>query len=173
MPIVSDGDLKKLLTVCEGKSFERRRDAAVLRALADWGIRLAELTNRTLRVHVIGKRSRPRAAPFGAMTGQALDRYLRTRSGHPLVGSPKLWVGSKGPLTDSGVAQMLRRRSREAGIKQLHLTNFASYPNAPLAGVGGREGEAMRHFGWRSRQLLNPMGPSKDVGSPRRELDPI
>jgi hypothetical protein len=64
------------------------------------------LNSRTcpLRVHVIGKGSRPRAAPFGAMTGQALDRYLRMRRGHPLVGSPKLWLGSKGPLTDSGVA---------------------------------------------------------------------
>lgn len=117
VPIVSDGDLKAPLRTTEGKSFEQRSDAAVLRVLIDCGVRLAELTGlqvedvdfETQVVDVIGKGRRPRAVPFGAKAGQALNRYLRVRRGHLLSASPMLWLGSKGPLTDSGVAQMLRR----------------------------------------------------------------
>ena len=127
VPVVSDGELKKLLKTTEGKEFEKRRDAAILRVLIDCGIRLGELTNfrldevdfETQVLVMLGKGSRPRSVPFGAKTGQALDRYLRVRKGHHQASSPMLWLGSKGLLGDSGVSQMLRRRCADAGIDQL------------------------------------------------------
>ena len=168
VPIVSDDDLKKLLKTTEGKDFEQRRDAALLRVFIDCGVRLAEATN--LRVDdvdfemqvvvVLGKGSRPRSVPFGAKTGQAIDRYLRVRKGHPQVLSPSIWLGSKGPLTDSGVAQMLRRRCRDAGIEKLHPHQLRHTAAHTWLAMGGNEGDAMRLFGWRSRQMLNRYGAS-------------
>jgi hypothetical protein len=48
-----------------------------------------------------------RVLPFGRKTAVALDRYLRVRSRHGHAASPWLWLGQKGPLTATGLAQML------------------------------------------------------------------
>jgi len=168
VPVVSDNDLKKLLKTTEGKEFEKRRDAAILRVLIDCGIRLGELSGlrldevdfETQVLVVLGKGSRPRSVPFGAKTAQALDRYLRVRKGHPLASSPMLWLGTKGALGDSGVAQMLRRRCADAGIDQLHPHQLRHTAAHNWLAMGGNEGDAMRLFGWRSRQMLNRYGAS-------------
>ncbi|MGB7052710.1 MAG: tyrosine-type recombinase/integrase [Acidimicrobiales bacterium] len=169
VPVVSEEDLKKLLRTTEGKTFEQRRDAALLRVFIDCGIRLAEATN--LRVEdldfdmavlvVMGKGSRPRSVPFGNKTGQALERYSRARKAHPYASLPQLWLGSKGRLTDSGVAQMLRRRSKDAGFREeLHPHQLRHTAAHRWLSAGGTEGDAMRLFGWRSRQMLNRYGAS-------------
>ena len=168
VPTVSDADLRKLLKTTEGKEFEKRRDAALLRVLIDCGVRLGELTGLRLEdvdfdtqvIVVMGKGSRPRAVPFGAKTAQALDRYLRVRKSHQRADSPNLWVGSKGPLTDSGVSQMLRRRCADAGIDQLHPHQLRHTAAHNWLAMGGNEGDALRLFGWRSRQMLNRYGAS-------------
>jgi site-specific recombinase XerD len=37
IPVLSDDDLRRLLKVCEGRAFEQRRDAALLRLMIDTG----------------------------------------------------------------------------------------------------------------------------------------
>ena len=168
VPVVGDDDLRKLLKSCEGKTFEQRRDTAVLRVLIDCGVRLAEVTGLRLIdvdfelqvILVVGKGSRPRAVPFGAKTAQAIERYLRLRSRHPLASSPGLWIGKKGQLTDSGIARILRRRCADAGIEQLHPHQLRHTAAHQWLAQGGNEGDAMRLFGWRSRQMLNRYGAS-------------
>lgn len=168
VPVVSDDDLRKLLKTCEGKDFTARRDAALLRVLIDCGVRLAEVTNLAVDdvdfemqvVVVLGKGRRSRAVPFGARTGQALERYLRMRARHPFVSSQRLWLGAKGPLTDSGVTQILRRRCAQAGITKLHPHQLRHTAAHNWLAMGGTEGDAMRLFGWRSRQMLSRYGAS-------------
>ena len=75
---------------------------------------------------MVGKGKRPRAVPFGVKTGQAIEKYQRLRSRHALAKLPALWLGSKGPLTDSGVAQMLRRRCRTPAWSSSTPTNSAT-----------------------------------------------
>jgi site-specific recombinase XerD len=168
VPVVSDDDLKKLLKVCEGKGFTERRDTAILRLFIDCGLRLAEVTGLTADdidwelevVLVTGKGSRPRAVPFAARTAQALDRYRRVRRQHTMSALPAFWLGPKGPLTTSGVAQLLRRRCTQAGLEQLHphqLRHTAAH-HAAKSGLG--DSDMMRVFGWRSRQMLNRYGAS-------------
>ena len=105
---------------------------------------------------VIGKGRPERALPFGRKTAVALDRYLRIRSRHAHAASPWLWLGQKGPLTATGLAQMLWRRGRQAGIEGLHAHQLRhTFAHAWLA-RGGLETDLMRIAGWRSRHQLPP-----------------
>jgi site-specific recombinase XerD len=168
VPVVPDDDLRRVLVACSGKEFDARRDTALVRLFLDTGCRLAEVT--ALRVEdvdfelhtvgVVGKGRRPRAVPFGPKTAQALDRYLRARTRHSHGSSPWLWVGPKGRMTDSGIAQMFRRRCRQAGIAVIHPHQLRhTFAHAWLA-QGGGEGDLMRLAGWRSRQMLGRYGAS-------------
>jgi site-specific recombinase XerD len=168
IPVLSDDDLRRLLKTTEGRDFDDRRDAAILRLLIDTGMRRAEVAG--LRVddidwthdvaHVVGKGDRGRACPFGPKTAQALDRYLRVRKAHRQASSAALWIGPKGALTDSGVAQIIRRRGREAGLGELHPHQFRHTFAHQWLAQGGGEGDLMRLAGWRSRQMLARYGAS-------------
>ena len=162
VPILAADQIGALLKTVDGKDFVERRDAAVIRLFADTGMRRGELAGLKVDdldfeqdvAYVIGKGSRPRACPFGAKTGQALDRYLRERGKRPEAALPWLWLGKKGRLSDSGVLQMVRRRGEEAGLGQIHPHQLRhSFAHAWLA-QGGQEGDLMRLAGWRSRQML-------------------
>jgi site-specific recombinase XerD len=162
VPVVPDADLKRLFKTCEGTTFEKRRDAAMFRVLNECGLRLGELTGLMVDdvdfesqvVVVLGKGRRPRSVPFNSKTAQALDRYLRARRSHPRHDLPNLWLGSKGKLTDSGVAQVLRRRCVDAGIGQLHPHQLRHTAVDAFYDAGGEDRDAMRIFGWKSRQML-------------------
>ncbi|MDP9475409.1 MAG: tyrosine-type recombinase/integrase [Actinomycetota bacterium] len=162
VPVLGDDELRRLLAACEGRSHEERRDAALVRVLLDTGIRRAEVAGLmradvdlgSMTLEVLGKGRRPRSVAFGFNTAKALDRYLRVRAKHPLVELPDLWLGPKGPLTPSGVAQVLRRRSAQAGLPRVHPHQLRhTFAHAWLEG-GGEEGDLMRLAGWRSRQMV-------------------
>lgn len=114
--VITDEQLRRLLKTCDGKTFEERRDAALLRLLLDVGLRRAECAGLRLAdidfdrnvANVIGKGRRPRACPFGKKTALALDRYLRMREQHPVAALPALWLGRRGPLTANGLYQTVR-----------------------------------------------------------------
>ena len=162
VPIFDKPQLGALLKTAEGKDFDQRRDAAILRLFIDTGMRRGEMAGLRVQdidfeqdvAYVVGKGSRPRACPFESKTGLALDRYLRVRAQRPEAPSEWLWLGKKGRLSDSGILQMVRRRGREAGLGQIHPHQLRhSFAHAWLAD-GGQEGDLMRLAGWRSRQML-------------------
>jgi site-specific recombinase XerD len=168
--ILSEAELGRLLKVTEGKGFEQRRDHAIIRLFIDCGLRVGEMTGLKLVdvdldvhdvVHVVGKGSRGRAVPFGQKTGVALDRYLRERSRHRLAHLPDLWVGARGKaMSDSGVAQMLRRRGAEAGVDHLHPHRFRHTFAHMWKKAGGEGDDLMRLAGWRSPAMLRRYGSS-------------
>lgn len=167
-PVLREEELASLLKACEGSDFEARRDTAIIRILLDTGMRRGELTGLRLEdidfdhdvAMVLGKGRRPRACPFGTKTAKAIDRYLRARARHPAADAPALWLGLKGPMTDNGILQMVRRRGRQAGLEKLHPHQFRhTYAHMWLAD-GGTEGDLMRLAGWRSRQMLSRYGAS-------------
>lgn len=167
-PIVPDELVRKVLEGCKGRDFLARRDMAILRCLWDTGARLSEIA--TLRVddvdldmdviHVVGKGRRPRVIPFSSKTGQALSRYLRTRSSDRWASHERLWLAEKGkgPLTANGVKLMLRRRGQAAGVNDAIGRNLHAHLGRHSVAhhwqaAGGSEGDLMRLMGWRSPQM--------------------
>jgi site-specific recombinase XerD len=163
VPVVSDKDLSRLLKACDGTTYEKRRDMALIRTFNECGVRLGEMTGLMVDdvdfesqvLVVLGKGRRPRSVPFNTKTGQALDRYLRARRTHPHHALPALWLGTKGKLTDSGVTQILRRRCRDAGLPQFHPHQLRHTAVDAFYDAGGEDRDAMRIFGWKSRQMLS------------------
>jgi site-specific recombinase XerC len=168
VPVIPEQQLSRLLAGCAGKDFESRRDLAILRTFIDTGVRLAELTGLALDdvdldddvLIVLGKGRKLRSCPFGPRTAQALSRYLRARLAHPRADAPRLWLGMQGPLTPSGVAQMLRRRGAAVGLPDLHPHQFRhTFAHLWLA-EDGNEGALMSLAGWESRDMLRVYGRS-------------
>ncbi|MFN8052878.1 MAG: tyrosine-type recombinase/integrase, partial [Acidimicrobiales bacterium] len=168
VPVLTDADVKALLAACDGRGFDNRRDAAIIRLFADSGIRIAEMTGIRVDdldlgegvVAVTGKGDRGRYAPFGSKTSVALDRYLRERRRHRRAADPMLWLGLRGPLSTSGIDQMLERRATQAGLTGVNAHRFRhTFAHAYLAG-GGKEGDLLAIAGWRSPQMLARYGAS-------------
>ena len=169
VPVIGDDDIARLLASAKGNTFENRRDTAILRLLLDTGMRASELMGLAVddvdqeqsMAFVMGKGGRGRACPFGARTADALRRYMRARSRHPLAAlSTALWLGKKGPMTDSGVRQMLERRALDAGVENLHPHRFRHTMAHRWLAAGGQENDLMRLAGWRSREMVHRYGAS-------------
>jgi site-specific recombinase XerD len=165
--VLQPADLRALLATADGTDFDDRRDTAILRLFLDTGMRRSELAGLRLAdldlehgaAVVLGKGSRPRACPFGRKTAQAIDRYLRMRARHPRAAEPWLWLGKQGRLGDTGVAQVVKRRGQQAGLK-LHPHLFRHTFAHSMLADGMQEGDLMRLAGWRSRQMLARYGAS-------------
>jgi site-specific recombinase XerD len=163
-PVLRADDLRRLLAVCEAdKTFAGRRDEAILRTFMDTGARRAEILGLTLddidldrgQLRVTGKGSRTRVVGVGDQTVRAIDRYLRARSKHPAANTAAVWLSRKGVLRESGLAELVRDRGRQAGISgRLHPHQFRhAYAHAMLA-AGMQETDLMAVAGWRSREML-------------------
>jgi site-specific recombinase XerD len=168
VPVVPEDGLRRLLATCAGKSFEDRRDTALILLLVDVGPRRAELMGLTVAdvdfdldvLLVLGKGRRERALPFGRKSAVVLDRYLRVRVRHKDAGLPWLWLGRKGRLTEWGLVMMLRRRGGRAGLPGLYPHQLRHTFAHEWLALGGNETDLMRLAGWKSRAMLQRYGSS-------------
>lgn len=167
-PVLSEDQMRALLKSCEGRGFEQRRDMALLRLFYDTGARAAEIAGLHVEdidfdsstIAVMGKGRKPRAAPFGRKTTQALDRYLRARAQTRHADAPELWIGHKGPLSQNGIFQIVRRHGDAVGIEKLHPHLFRHTFAHEWRDNGGHPDDLMRIAGWRSPQMVSRYGAS-------------
>jgi site-specific recombinase XerC len=111
-PVLTEEMLRRPLATCAGRDFEARRDRALILLLLDTGGRRAEIGGMRLGdvnfeydvILVVGKGGRERALPFGNRTGKAIDQYLWARARHPHAELEWFWIGRKGRVTASGIA---------------------------------------------------------------------
>jgi site-specific recombinase XerD len=162
--VLRDDEQRRLLEACErDRTFAGRRDEAILRVFMDTGARRGEILGLKLDdvdldrgiLTVTGKGSRTRVVAIGAQTVRAVDRYLRARGKHSAAVRPELWLSRKGVLRESGLAELVRDRGRQAGIPgRLHPHQFRhAYAHSMLA-AGMQETDLMAIAGWRSRDML-------------------
>jgi site-specific recombinase XerD len=168
VPVFTTDELQRLLKACDGSGFDNRRDKAIVRLFVDSGIRLGEMVGIRVEdvnfeaetIIVTGKGNRARYVPMNPKLLDTLDRYLRERRKHPRRTEPWLWLGIRGRLTNSGIAQILERRAEKAGVKGVHAHRFRhDFAHRWLA-HGGAEGDLQRLAGWRSAQMLARYGAS-------------
>src|ERR1700752_4404178 len=90
---LTDDELKRLIKACQGKSLQDRRDEAIVRLMAETGLRAGEVIGlqipdmdlqRGLVAIRRGNGGKSRITPFGFQTAAAIDRYVRARRTHRL-----------------------------------------------------------------------------------------
>ena len=168
--VLTIDQLRALLAACAGRTFEDRRDAALLRIFFDTGARRAEVADlrwssdpaerredvdlSTGNVRLFGKGRRERYASLSPSTIEALEAYIRVRKVHPHSAEPWLWLGRKGRLTDSGIAQTIRDLGLRAGIAGLHPHVLRHSWRHHAASAGMSREDMMQLGGWRSDAML-------------------
>ena len=134
VPVFTGEELRRLERACAGRGFQERRDAAVIAVFQATGMRLSELAgirydpddprhsdvdlwHREITVH--GKGRTTRTVKISHDAARALDRYIRVRARHAQAYRPQLWLGinNRGPMTASGIYQVIARRGRQCGIE--------------------------------------------------------
>lgn len=177
--VLTSDEIAALMKACRERDphgragpFEAKRDTAMVLILLTTGVRASELIGLELGdIHfnvetfrVLGKGGRERNVTLLPQPAEALDRYLRARRKHPMARQTNaLWLGEKGPLTDSGLRQMLQRRSDAAGIRRVNPHLFR-HTFAHLAKKRGMADESLMALaGWSTAQMLHRYGRSAVV----------
>lgn len=168
VPVLDDDELARLLKTCSGKTFDDRRDEAMIRVLLDSGIRVSELCGLTVdgvdldqgMAIVKGKGSKVRPVYFGARTVRALDRYIRVRGQHRWVHLDALFLTQRGALSTDGARERMKIRGAQAGIDDLHPHRFRHTFAHDFLMAGGQERDLKRLAGWSSDVMLERYGAS-------------
>ena len=161
---LTDDQIRAMLKTCDLKTFAGRRDAAIIRFMAETGARAGEVIALSVSdvdpmrgVATIrrGKGGKGRVVPFGPQTAQALDRYLRSRKTHRLAKTPALWLGDRGRgFGYSGLSITLARRADDAGVTGFHPHLLRHTAAHRWLAAGGSEDGLMAVAGWSTHKML-------------------
>ena len=162
---LTDDQLRRFIKACQGKSLQDRRDEAIVRLMAETGLRAGEVLALRLSdvnlqdglVTVVrGKGGKGRIAPFGPQTAAAIDRYLRIRRSHRLADTGALWVGASGKgFGYFALNAGLKDRAKSAGIDGFHPHLLRHTAATRWLRAGGSEGGLMSVAGWSTRSMLD------------------
>ena len=189
VPVFTGAELAAVEQACAGRSFVQRRDAAIVAVFRATGIRLSELAGlqygpdcpregdvdlQLREITVMGKGRKRRTVKMDRDAARSLDRYIRVRSRHAQAWRPELWLGvnGRGPLTASGIYQVIARRGSQAGVA-VHPHRFRHHFSHTWLDRGGPEGDLMELCGWSSPQMLQLYGASARSARARRSYDRV
>ncbi|MGH3070205.1 MAG: tyrosine-type recombinase/integrase [Streptosporangiaceae bacterium] len=159
VPVFTSQELSRLARACAGRGFAQRRDTAIVAVLKASGIRLSELAGIRYdpgdaqrsdvdlwhrEITVRGKGGKPRIVKISYDAARSLDRYIRVRARHAQAYRPQLWLGvsNRGPMTASGIYQMIARRGRQCGM-DVYPHRFRHHFSHTWLDRGGPEGDLM------------------------------
>ena len=162
--VPTDAAVRALLKACDGRGPLDRRDAALVRLLADAGLRREEavsldlddvdLTARAVMVRK-GKGGRARVVAIGDKTALAISRWQRTRRTWRPTEDPALFLGSRGGrLTGDGVFRILERRCETAGLEPIHPHQLRHHATHALLAAGVPDQAVEVQMGWTGGQMV-------------------
>lgn len=182
-PLMSDTDIKALIRACEGRTFEDRRDMALVRLMLDTGLRRSEVAGIQLEhinwdertIVVLGKGRIEREIAFGRKADAALNKYMMARARHRYAELPDLWLTYRGAMNKETIRFILDRRAKAAGIEHIwpHLLRH-QFTHLYLE-AGGQERNVMKLNGWRSPAMLERYGSqlaAKRAQDEHRKMSP-
>jgi integrase len=189
VPVFTGEELPRLERACAGRSFAQRRDAAIIAVLGRPGSGCrswpgsgttratrgaATSTCGTGRSPSAARAARPGSSRSATDAARSLDRYLRARARHAQAWRPQLWLGAgnRGPMTASGIYQVIARRGRQCGV-EVFPHRFRHHFSHTWLDRGGAEGDLMELNGWTSPQMLRRYGASARSARARRSYDRI
>jgi integrase/recombinase XerD len=149
--------------------FEALRDEAILRLIADTGMRAGEVLaltvddvdlKRRLVTVTRAKGGKHRLVAFSAETARAIDRYLRRARRHHRHAalSARLWLPTAnraGPWSYHALRGALAKRAEAAEVKAFHPHRLRHTAASAALDAGMAEGDVLAAFGWSSRQMLD------------------
>ena len=153
-PTYVEAEIKRLLLVCPPQSHEGVRNRALVLTLWDTGVRSSELVSMGLpdmqeRRVAVRQKHQPgkpatRTVPFGVVTMQAVERYIRRWR----IDAAPLWRGQRGSLTTSGLHQLIDRLCREADIECKGVHAFRRGAVAQMKRLGANDSDIAELLGW-------------------------
>jgi site-specific recombinase XerD len=165
--VPADDDVKRMFSLIAGKTFDDRRDLAMLRFMFDSGCRVGEVVAlRTEDVDirdriatVYGKGRKVRVVPFGAKTASAIVTYLRERRKHRFAQLDELFIGQRGPLSYHAAYRIVTKRADAAGFT-MHPHQTRHWFAHTWLDNGGNEGDLKAIGGWNSTTVMQRYGRS-------------
>ncbi len=154
-PIYSQDEIKALLASCQMDSQTGIRDYAMICVLFDTGVRTGELLSMAVPnwnsklIKVDGKTG-VRYVPVGSRTLQSLVRYMRRWD----ISEAPLWRGKYGPLTSSGVLQIIKRKCFKYDIPYKGVHAFRRASTAQMKRIGMNDSDIMEIMGWTDVTML-------------------
>ncbi len=161
---LTDDELRAMLAACHGPDLRERRDEALIRFMLETGCRAGEVAvmrlpdvNLTTGNAIVrrGKGGKGRTVPFGPYSAKAIDRYVRTRRHHRLVGTDDLWLGDRGKRFGyDALHKSLGMRAEMAGVSGFHPHRLRHTAAHRWLAAGGSEGGLMAVAGWTRPDML-------------------
>lgn len=163
---LSEDQLRTLIkSAHDEKSFRGKRDEALIRLMAETGLRASEAVDlhvsdvnyKELTIVVRrGKGGKGRVVPFSAQTASAMTRYRRAAAGHRLADTDTFWLGDRGKaFTYQALYKALKRRAEAVGITDFHPHRLRNTAADRWLSAGGSETGLMAVAGWSRPDMLN------------------
>jgi len=154
-PTYTPDEVSILLAACNRSTSTGVRDYALVTVLFDSGVRVGELVSMGIpdwdtRTVLVDGKTGVRTIPLGDSALLATHRYVR-RWG---ITDGNLWRGKKGPLTTSGVLQMVRRLCGRADVEDKGVHAFRRAAAAHMKRLGMNDSDILQVMGWKDVTML-------------------
>jgi integrase len=110
---------------------------------------------------------------YGPKAADALARYVIARRKHRDTALPQLWLRLRGPMTKSGVYQMVSDRSRLAGVAHVWPHRYRPTYAHEWKASGGSDEDLMSLGGWQTTTMMIYYGSSLAAERALMAADPI
>jgi site-specific recombinase XerD len=154
-PTYTPQQVIKLIGSCDPGNRVGLRAIALVTVLYDTGVRAGELVSMEIPgwdrhlVRVDGKGG-VRDVPLGSTSIYAIKSYVDAWP----VQEGKLWMGKQGPLTGSGVHQLVRRLCEAAGVPDKGVHAFRRAAAAQMKRLGMQDSDILEVMGWKDVIML-------------------